>query len=961
VKAIKKFILLAGALGLIYQSIGQFQTIGTPFVRNYERSHYNAGFQNWAIEEGDNGMMYFANNDGLLEFNGLFWNIYPLPNKSIIRWIKKGNDHKLFAGGFNEIGYFELAPMGGAKYHSLTELISPEYRDFGEVWRIYSHSDGVVFQSFTQLMFLNKDSIKVIKAPSSFHFSFYVNGEYYINDMQKGLLRYSMGQLFPLVGTEKLRGIEIWSILPLRDKLLIATASDGVFLYNGNTLSSWNNATSALLENYQIYSVTKLNDGRLAFGTIQAGVFITDLDGKPIKQITRDDGLQNNTILCSHEDQFGNLWLGTDNGIDYVEINSPLSHLGYNFGLSTGYTAFKTNNRLYLGTNQGLYTRKWNELAGEYDENKQFELVEGTPGQVWSLNLLDNVLFCGHNNGTYTIEDDKATKICDIPGGWVYIKVPDDSLKIIGGTYSGLVLFEKQKDEWVFKKRIAGFSESSRKLVFDSDGTLWMTHGFKGVFHLFLNPNYDSVKKIDFYNSQNSPLIDYSVTTLKTKQGILFSSGDSMFYFNKSTRQFEPTDLFRKYFDNKPIRLIEEDKVGDFWYFAGSSAGVIRKQEDGSFNKIDLPFASLDGTFVKGFEFVYPLDKGHVFFATENGFVHYNPLIKKDYTQEIKAYLVNIQTYNPDSVLILNTNQSDYKAQLSFKNNSVMFSFSANDYENPDKLLFSTRLAGFEEQWTDWQSRWSKEFTNLKEGEYTFSVKAKNIYGVVSEPVSYSFKVSPPWHRSLAAYIVYAILVFGFLLLSYLWAKKRVEKAKKRSQQIQEELYRKKEEKLQRDNLEAEKEVIRLRNEKLREQMVMKDKELANATMQTLHKNKLMISIKNELGKIAGSVEATPKYQLQQMMRKINKEIDNENQWKIFETHFENVHEAFLTRIKTAYPSLTPRELKLCAYLRMNISSKEISLLMNISTRGVEISRYRLRKKFNLDREENLTDFILSF
>ena len=275
-------------------------------------------------------------------------------------------------------------------------------------------------------------------------------------------------------------------------------------------------------------------------------------------------------------------------------------------------------------------------------------------------------------------------------------------------------------------------------------------------------------------------------------------------------------------------------------------------------------------------------------------------------------------------------------------------------------MLFSTRLDGYELAWTEWQSRSSREFTNLEEGDYIFSVKAKNIYGTITEPVSIGFRVLPPFRRTIAAYVIYVLIFLGSVVLFVWWIKKRFERSRLRSQQQQEELFRKKEEILHREALEAEKQLIRMRNDNLKEEMVKKDKELANATLQMLQKNKTMINIKNELNKIAGSFDTQQKYQVQYLFRKINREIDNENQWKVFETHFENVHEAFLTRIKSAYPNLTPRELKLCAYLRMNISSKEISVLMNISTRGVEISRYRLRKKFNLERDENLTDFILS-
>ncbi len=261
-----------------------------------------------------------------------------------------------------------------------------------------------------------------------------------------------------------------------------------------------------------------------------------------------------------------------------------------------------------------------------------------------------------------------------------------------------------------------------------------------------------------------------------------------------------------------------------------------------------------------------------------------------------------------------------------------------------------------------WETRNNREFTNLSEGDYTFYVKARNIYGVESDPAIFTFTITPPWARSIGAYIVYIIIglvIIGFIVLLI---RKKIERSNLKEKELQQEKFREREEKLQRETLEAEKEIIRLRNEKLSEQMIMKDKELANSTLDMIQKNKLLTKIKNDLKKISSAtIDEESKNNIHILSKRINKELDTEKQWEIFETHFENVHEAFLIRLKEQYPELSPRELKLCAYLRLNISSKEIAILMNISTRGVEISRYRLRKKLDLNRNENLTDFILTF
>ncbi len=958
-KQLKNTSLVILLLLLSTVTNAQVETIGSPFIKNYQRSEYLAGSQTWDIQQGVNGMMYFANNDGLLEFDGSHWNTYALPNNSILRSIESSNDHLMYAGGFNELGYFIIGAMGGASFYSLLNLLPEDSRDFGEVWKIYNHPDGVIYQTYNQLIIYKNDTVDIIPAPSIFHFSYMVNNEYYVNDMENGLLRYAMGKLYPLNGTEVLKGKEIWGILPVDDKLLIATASDGIFLYNGNSLETVDLKSNSFLKKNQIYSTLLLDSDELVFGTIQNGILICDKEGNPLYHFNKEDGLQNNTVLSLCLDYMGNLWLGTDHGIDYVEINSPLSQISSNYGVSTGYAAFIKNDRIYLGTNQGLFTQKYNCDSLVCANNEKMVLIEETKGQVWSLTDINGTLFCGHNNGAYIIDDTTAKKICNIPGGWVFLEVPNNPNKIIAGTYTGLVIYSNESGEWKFQKQLDGFVESSRKMDFDVDGSLWVTHGYKGIYHIFFNNSYDSIIGIDFFNSSNSNLPEEVNVLAKVGETIVFPSNRGILQYSLEENDFKINKKINDLFDGEFVNTIINDNVGNLWYFKNNAVGVLRQHEDGNYTNISIPFKELEGMFVSNFEFVYPYDNNNVFFGTENGFVHYNPSVYKNYDYEFFTYLESMNTFNPDSVYYKDK-QSDIV--LEFDNNSVEFVYSANDFENTGKILYSTFLENNDKEWSKWQAGNSRTYTNLFEGNYTFRVKSKNIYGVISEEQVISFKVRPPFLRSVVAYIFYAALVVILILLFALLMRKRIAKAKLRSERSQQDLFRKKEELLQRQGLESEKEIIRMRNDKLREAVKLKDKELANSTMQMLHKNEMLITLRDELKKLANlSGSESQKHDVIRLVRGINKEIDNEKQWSVFETHFENVHEEFLKRIKTAYPNLTPRELKLCAYLRMNISSKEISVLMNISTRGVEISRYRLRKKLGITRETNLTDFILSY
>ena len=945
------------------RSVAQINSVGTPFINNYSRLDYNAGQQNWMIGQARDGRIYFANNDGLLDFDGFNWNLNRLPKGILARSLYVEENGKIYTGGFNEFGYFEPDSLGRLVYHSLLDLIDPRDQNFDEIWRIHNTPDGLVFQSFTQLIILKNNKAQVVKAPGNFHLSYFVNGQLFVVDLEKGILHYSMGNFFPLLGTDQLKGLEIWAILPFGNKLLIATANQGIYLYNGNHLELWSNSAADFLTRNQVYSAMRLNENYLVFGTIQDGLLICTNEGEPVQKIDMQKGLQNNTILCLNKDNAGNLWLGTDNGIDYIEINSPLSVLSYEHGISAGYAAILYNNILYLGTNQGVFYKKWDSfLSTETDE--KFVLIEATRGQVWTLQVIDNHLFCGGNTGTFIINGTEAEKISDVPGGWTYLYLPLHDDKIIAGTYSGLLLFQKTTNKWRQARKIKGFNESSRILEVDNDGSIWMSHGFKGVFHIFLNESLDSVYKVDFYNSAKGFNTEVGINVTKLKNNIFFSSADGLYEYNPANDLFEKSKFLNDLIEWTNLSKLTEDKNGNIWYFANKEAGVLRKQEDGGYTNINLPFKQIKGNFIGGFEFIYPIDEQNVLFCSGNGFIHYKPNQYKDYQRPFEVYISKVSLISPDSVIFSGYSSAvnAFVPALKFRNNALYFSFSANDFENPEKIEFSTFLEGYDKEWSGWEERRNREFTNLYEGDYTFYVKARNIYGAETETTRYKFTIDPPWERTIIAYVIYSILGLIIIVIVLFLFRKKIERSRRQEKKRQQDNFREREEKMQRENLESEKEIIRLRNEKLREQMILKDKELANSTLEMIQKNKLLTKIKNDLQKLISTTrDVDNKNQINSLIKKINRELDTEKQWEVFETHFEHVHEAFLKRLKTQYPQLSPRELKLCAYLRLNISSKEIAILMNISTRGVEISRYRLRKKLDLNRDENLTDFILTF
>jgi len=953
-------LLFSLNLSLVY---GQ-ATIGYPFLKNFKHSEYNSGRQSWMISQAPNELMYFANNEGLLEFDGLNWNLHSLPDWTIMRSVYADVDGRIYVGFYNNFGFFQENKSGKLEFHSLMSLLKQQKEEYSEIWRIHKTKDGIVFQSYKNLIVFKNNSLKIYPAPHEFHFSFYVNDKLLVADTKNGIYEFKNHEFVFLEGTENTINKEICGIIPLNESLIIATTNSGVFKYENKEIRSWDNNSADFLIKNQIYSLLRIDNERIAFGTIQNGVLITDNDGVPIYHLNETFGLQNNTILCMAVDADKNLWLGTDNGIDLIYTNSPLQQLNKHQGLSSGYSCVMHNNKLYFGTNRGVFYTDWNKNSMNLPSLSNFKLLEKTKGQVWTLQVIDKVLFCGHNDGVFIIDGTNVQQISKVKGAWTFIQSKQNPNIIIGGNYSGLSLYEKQNGNWIFKTQLKGFSESSRILEFDEDENIWMSHGFKGAYHIFLNHQKDSILKFDFYNSQKGFHSDYGINVSKIQNEIVFFSPKGSFIFNKEKDTILQSEYYNKLFAEQEISYAHEDSLHNIWYFTNKSMGVKRIQEDGNYLDISSPFKLLDGSFIVGFQFIYPIDNQNIITGNENGFIHYNPNFKKNYKKHFNVFISEVRISGTDSILFQGHLFDKYTTirELLYSDNKLHFSYSAVNYENTERLEYSTYLEGYDKQWTHWNGKLNREFTNLDEGTYIFQVKARNIYNVETKIASFKFTIQPPWMRTTIAYVLYFFILLLFVYSIFLIIRKREKELKIAEKLKQKAKYLEKENELKHEALLAEKEIIRLRNEKLRFDVKSKDKELANSTMLTIQKNKFLISIKKDLSKIdKESVIPSVQSSARNIIKKIDSNINNSQNWKVFETHFSNVHEEFLSRIKKEYPEISPAELRLCACLRMNISSKEIASLMNISLRGVEASRYRLRKTLDLDRTVNLTDFILSY
>jgi DNA-binding CsgD family transcriptional regulator len=700
------------------------------------------------------------------------------------------------------------------------------------------------------------------------------------------------------------------------------------------------------------------------FGTIQSGILISDTAGKIITHINKSKGLQNNTVLSVGSDNENNVWLGLDNGISYIHFSSPLTYMQNYVDIGSGYVSARFGDNLYLGTNQGLFCIAWSDFTNPLKKKENFHLVEGTEGQVWSLAVIRNVLLCGHNSGVFEVHGQVAYKISSVAGGWTIRQAGTNGQYLFVGNYSGISVFEKNGQSWKYRNKLNGFDQSSHFLETDDKGYLWIGHGYKGVFRVKPDADMRRVLEVRFYNSMKGLPSDLGTTLFKIKSGIVAGTLSGVYRYNENRDQFEPDKLFNKLIPlNGQVDYVFQDDANNIWYNYNQQPSVLRYQEDGTYKNISVPFSDLTGMLLPPYGHINPLDAQNVLFGIEGGFAHYNSGQNKDYGLVPTLYINNIYSADTsEGVFKFNSGNGEQNIvpAFRFRNNTISFSFASNQFSKPE-TNYQFFLQGFDKDWSEWSQKNSKEYTNLPYGEYTFQLKAMKEDGTPSPVLSYSFKISPPWYFSTIAWIIYFITIIYSVFLMYRFFNRSIEKSRMKEKEQQRSKYKQREEQFKEDAHEAEKEMIRLRNEKLNLEMIHKEKELANSTMMLIHKNEMLHKLVHDLNRVKSTLtDEQHKSQMNSAINKISREIDNEKQWQVFNTHIEQVHEQLFIKLKEKYPDLSPRELSLCAYLRMNISSKEIATLMNISTRGVEIGRYRIRKKLGLDRTANLTDYMMN-
>jgi ligand-binding sensor domain-containing protein/DNA-binding CsgD family transcriptional regulator len=911
-----------------------------PPIVKYASATYGAGNQNWMISQDQNHYVFFANNEGLLEFNGAAWELYPSPNETIIRSVKViGN--KVFTGCFMEFGFWTRQANGKLKYVSLSKTIKSKILDDEQFWNILNYDQWVIFQSLNRIYIYDSKTggFEIIAPKNNITKSFRTKNALFFQTINEGLFEIESGKGRLVSDNAILQTNKIVNIFALDEGLLIQTQRNGFYKLIGTVLTKFSTEVDSELAESSVYSSQLLSDGSFALGTVSNGVFILKNDGKIKYHITQNKGLSNNTVLSLYEDADKNLWAGLDNGINCINLQSPIQSFVDDTGiLGTVYTSKLYNGKLYVGTNQGLFYKN-------YQTNDEFKFVNGTKGQVWSLFEYEGTLFCGHDSGTFIIDSAIAKNIFSASGTWKFESIPNHKELLLQGNYYGMSVLTKINNQWSFRNKVAGFDYSSKYFEITNNFNVYVSHEYKGVYRLELDSKLLKAKTFVTYKT---PTKGKNASLVKFNNLIYYANKEGVFKLDEKTKQFSKDNLLSSVFEKEEYtsgKLIV-DSSNKIWlfsknyihYFSLSKLSNQLKQ-----NVIPIP-ASLTNSML-GYENITQISNSNYLIGTTDGYyiLNLNELSFKNHNVSIAAITTNKLN---ESV----KNQSIQQGgSFNYDENNITINYTVPEFNKYTNAEFQYLLEGFQEEWSEWSAKPSVSFKNLPPGNYTFKVRAKFANSSLEDTAIYSFTVEKPWystHIALLVYLIFMIVMARFIHKAYnSYYQKQKEKLIEENNLL-----------LEIKELENEQEVMRIRNEQLSQAVDTKNRELAVSTMSLNSKNELLAFIKDDLKKTTDDGNRS----IKSVISTINKNITEGDSWSVFKDAFDNADKDFLKKMKLAHPSLTPNDLRLCAYLRLNLSSKEVAPLLNISVRSVEIKRYRLRKKMELSHEQGLVEYILA-
>lgn len=939
-------------------SFCQFKTgLGNPFIKNFSKKEVKKDLKVFDISQNKNGEMYFANPGYLLEYDGFSFKNYFVKDQSDLRAVLYEDDDHIYTAGIGGFGFWSKNKKGILEHSSLYFKYPNKQAPLLPVFlNIVSAKGTIFFQSFQQIYTYNpkNNDLNNISAIKGFSKLFSSNNRVFVQDVSIGLFEIIDSNKTFIKGSENISFNIIGVFEDNTHGLLLATKNNGFWNLKNGVLQKKSWQINEEIQKSIITDVKKYQKNRLIIGSLRNGFYIISKEGRIQAHFNRDNGIANNAIRKLFVDNNDNIWLGTESGISYIEINSNTKYLlDTKNGFGTVYSSFLKDSSLYLGTYQGLFVKN---IKNSFSDPK---LINNSTEQIWRIDEIDGQLIVGSDKGLSVVRDNSLKTIHLEGGAWSFIKHPKIKDLLYVGFYSGIAVFEKVNNQWSFVEKFQNFGESSRFLEFDQFGQLWVAHPSKGYYRLTLSIDGKELNDVEFYGVENSNVTPYAYFC-KIDGSLIFYNPKGFFSYdaidNAFTKAKYPSEIFKGLTN---INYISQDE-NIFWYSTPNSLGyVVRSGND--FKKVQEPFHTIWDSNLKDFNNVKKLNNSIYAIGIDNGLVFHKihkTIHKKSQVKPTIKSLEFISSKDTITAPII----FEKELKIPYSNNFLKIKLALPNNPISNSRQFQYKLNGLENQWSHWINESEIKLPSLTSGDYVLELRTKMEVNQVSESVKIPFYIAYPWYISGVAKIFYVVLFFITFITYRSYLKRKNEKYVIRLKLLEKEKRERQKEKFELQKLAADNELFLLKEENLNLEIKKKNSELASSTLNNIKKNELLADLINDIKNIDKElVNNSLHYPVKKVIKKINNHLIDKEDWLSFQLHFTNSHAQFFENLREKHPDLSSNEIKLSAYLKLNLSSKEIAALMNVANTSVEQSRYRLRKKFNLDKEVNLVKYIQKF